>query len=230
MGDAEDHGLGRSILELMAVDLEPHVQVLRVGNFIFGNEPRADRAECVGALPFYPLAGPFELEGALGEIVHHAIAGHVVQRFGFLDVFRFFADDYAEFDFPVGFDGIAGNDHVVVGAADRGCGFHEDDWFGGNFHAGFGGVIGIIEADADEFADAADAGADAGSAGDERERRRIESGDALEGVGREGFACEIGDYGGEVADLVGFVEQAGFFFAGLTVAQEFHFGSDGIWS
>ena len=36
--------------------------------------------------------------------------------------------------------------------------------------------------------------------------------------------------GGEIADLVGFVEQAGLFFAGLTVAKEFHLGSDGIWS
>src|SRR6185312_11939733 len=53
-----------------------------------------------------------------------------------------------------------------------------------------------------------------------------ERGDALQRIGSESFAGEIGDDAGKIADLVGFIEQARFFFAGLTVAQQFHFGSE----
>ena len=67
LGDAEDHRLGRAVLAAVAVDLEPHVEVLRVGDFVVGDEPGADRAEGVAALALVPLAAALDLEFALAE-------------------------------------------------------------------------------------------------------------------------------------------------------------------
>ena len=67
-----------AILVLVTVYFQPHFKILRVGDFVFGNQPGADRAEGVGAFAFGPLAGAFELEGALGEVVDYAVAGDVV--------------------------------------------------------------------------------------------------------------------------------------------------------
>ena len=101
---AEDHGLGAAVLVAVAVDLEPHVEVLRVGDLVRGHQPGADRAEGVAALALVPLAAALDLEVALGDVVDDAIAGDVVHRVGFGDVAGLLADDDAEFDFPVGLD------------------------------------------------------------------------------------------------------------------------------
>ena len=63
---------------------------------------------------------------------------------------------------------------VVVRAADRAGGLHEQDRLGRDLRAGFGGVLGVVEADAHELADAADAGADAGRRLDQRQRRGVD--------------------------------------------------------
>ena len=66
----------------MAVDLEPHAKVLRIGDFVPGHKPRPDRPERIGRLAFDPLPGPLGLEFAFGHIVDHAIARHVIERIG----------------------------------------------------------------------------------------------------------------------------------------------------
>src|SRR5215813_5580489 len=40
----EDHGRGASGLAALAVDVEPHAELLHVRNLILGDEPRAERA------------------------------------------------------------------------------------------------------------------------------------------------------------------------------------------
>ena len=78
----------------------------------------------------------------------------------FADVATAFADDHAQFDFPVGFARIARDFDVVVGA-DNGAGpFAEHHRLGGDGGAGFGSMVGVVQADADKFADLTDAGAD----------------------------------------------------------------------
>ena len=90
-------------------------------------------------------------------------------------------------------------------------------------HAGLGGVIGVVEADADELADLADAGADAGltvhaaaacEGRQPRSRSRPRS--------RQDLARDVGDDAGEVADRAVLVEQAGFLLALWAVAQQLH--------
>ena len=100
--DAEDHRGGRAVLAALAVDFEPELQVLRVGDFVFGDEPGAERAEGVAAFAFGPLAAAVFLEGAFGDVVEDAVAGDIVERVRLAYVLGRLADDDAELDFPVG--------------------------------------------------------------------------------------------------------------------------------
>src|SRR5690606_31886971 len=75
MCHAEDHRLGRAVLVALAIDLEPHAQVLRISDFVPGDEPRANGAKSVVALALVPGAATLELEFALGDVVDQAIAG-----------------------------------------------------------------------------------------------------------------------------------------------------------
>ena len=224
VGDSVDHGGGGAVLVAVTVDFEPHAEVLGVGDFVGGDEPWADGAEGVCGLALDPLAGAFELEGALGEVVDDAVAGDVGEGVGLGDVAGFLADDDAQFDFPIGLEGAAGEDDIVIGAADGGGGLHEEEGFGGDCHAGLGGVIGVVEADAEEFADAGDAGADAGVAGDDGQGVGIDAAEVLEGIGQEGRASDVGQDVSERADVAFGVEEAGLFVARVAVAQEFHDG------
>src|ERR1700693_789769 len=100
---AEDHGLGVAALALLAIDVEPHVEVLRVLDLVLGDEPRADGPEGLAALALVPLAaGALDLEVALGYVVRHEVAGD--RRLGvFLgEVARALADDDADLDSPIG--------------------------------------------------------------------------------------------------------------------------------
>ena len=89
-----------------------------------------------------------------------AIAGDVIQRVGLADILRRLADDDAELDFPVGLLRAARDADIVVRADDGRGRLHEDDRLGRHGGAGLGGVVGIVEADADELADAGDTGAE----------------------------------------------------------------------
>ncbi len=181
-GDAVDHGLGGAVLHGLAIDREPHVERLRVGNLVLRHQPGADRAEGVGGLALGPLSRMLELEGALGDIVHDAVAGDIIQRLGFRDVFRGLADDDAELDFPIGLLRAARDQHIVIRTANGRRGLHEDDRLRRNGHAAFGSVVGIVEADADELAGAGNAGAE--TAGLKfRQARRIERRDAGKAFG-----------------------------------------------
>src|SRR5260221_1070826 len=137
---AEDHGARVARLHALAVDVEPHLQALRVGDLVGGDEPGPDRPGGVEALAFVPLAGD-ELEGALGHVVHHAVAGDVVERFFLLDVLRLGADDDAEFHLPVELGRALGLNHVVVRAVDAVGGLHEYDRLRRDRHAGVLGMV-----------------------------------------------------------------------------------------
>src|SRR3984957_19591540 len=71
----EDHGRGVAALAFLAVDVEPHVQFLRVLDLVLGDEPWAERAKRLAAFALGPLAGALDLEHALGDVVRAAIAG-----------------------------------------------------------------------------------------------------------------------------------------------------------
>ena len=54
-GDAEDHRPRVAALPALAVDVEPHVEVLRILDLVGRHEPRPERSERVAALALAPL-------------------------------------------------------------------------------------------------------------------------------------------------------------------------------
>ncbi len=157
LADAKDHFAGVAVLATLAIDLEPDGQVLRVGDFVFGDEPGSDWAERVAAFSFGPLAAAVFLERAFGNIVGDAVAGDVVEGIGLGNVLGRLADDDAEFGLPIGLFRTAREADVVVGADDGAGSFHEQDGLFGQSGPGFRGMVGIVEADAHHFADFAHA-------------------------------------------------------------------------
>src|SRR5258708_1321647 len=88
----EDHRARVAALALLAVHVEPHVERLRVGDLVGGDQPRPDGTEGVASLALVPLAAAPELEVALRDVVHDAITGDMIDRPGFGDALRLGAD------------------------------------------------------------------------------------------------------------------------------------------
>ena len=156
----EDHLVGVAALPLLAVDGEPEGELLRVGDLVRCREERAERREGVLALALRPLAAALELVLALRVVVVEGVAGHV--RGGVLarHVAGPAADHDRQLHLPVGLHGAAGEDEVVVRAAQRGRGLEEDDRLVGDLRAGLAGVVGVVEADADDLGGPGHAGAE----------------------------------------------------------------------
>ena len=141
LGNRENHGSGIAILHPLPVHVQSHVQILWIGNFIPGDQPRPCRAKSVTRFSFGPLTGQVGLKMALRHIVDNAIARHMIERFGLIDIFCSFANHYAQFDFPVGFDGSTRHRYIIIGADNGRIGFKEQNWMLWNGRASFGGVI-----------------------------------------------------------------------------------------
>ena len=169
-------------------------------SLVLGDEPRAERAEGLAALALGPLPGALDLKNALRDVVGEAIAGDHVERIVFGQIARALADDDAELDFPVELGGIFRHHGVVVRAADARRRLVEDDRLLRDLHAGLGGVVGIIEPDGDEIADAADAGADARLALHQRQLFRLELAQLVKPAGDNAVTRDIGDDLRQVAD------------------------------
>ena len=116
---AEDHRTRVATLTALAVHVEPHVQVLRILDFILGDEPWSDRAEGLAAFALVPLtARTLDLEYALRHVVREEIAGDRVLRLVLGEIARALADDDAELNLVVELAGFARRDRVVVRPAD----------------------------------------------------------------------------------------------------------------
>ena len=175
-----------------------------------------------GTFAFRELSAALVLERALGDVVHGAVAGDVAEGVRGADVLSLGADYDAELHFPIGFLRAARKTNGIIRSAQRRGGLQEQNGFLGRRVPGFGGVGGVIQTDADDFGDLANARAESRRAGNERQRRGIEFAQLGKARGRECFSAEIGDLAGEVVNLAGCVKQAGFFPAGISVAHEFH--------
>src|SRR5260370_14603142 len=114
----EDHRRGRPLLHALAIDVEPHVELLHIGDLIPGDEPGPERAECRTTLALHPLAGTLGLEFALGDVVADAIARDEIQSLVLGDVGGAGADDDRKLDLPIRLDRALRNDDVVVGPDD----------------------------------------------------------------------------------------------------------------
>ena len=86
----------------LAVDFEPELQVLRIGHFVFRDEPGTEWAERVAALALVPQSRPLDLKLPLRHVVNDAVAGDEVERPLFADILGPLADHDAELDLPIG--------------------------------------------------------------------------------------------------------------------------------
>nr|GFD28203.1 hypothetical protein [Tanacetum cinerariifolium] len=59
--DLENHGAGTAVLVTLAVHFQPQVELMRVGDFVLGHQPRTHRAEGVAALALVPGAATLDL-------------------------------------------------------------------------------------------------------------------------------------------------------------------------
>src|SRR5262249_47936128 len=83
---AEDHVGGLAALARLTVDIGPHLELLRITDFVGGHEPRPDRCKRVAALALRRRSAVFHLKRALGKVVDDAIAGDVLHRVRLADV------------------------------------------------------------------------------------------------------------------------------------------------
>ena len=68
-------------MHALAIQVHVHLEILRVGHFVFGDHPWADGAEGVAALALVPSAAHFQLVGAFAHVIDGAIACHIVEGF-----------------------------------------------------------------------------------------------------------------------------------------------------
>ncbi len=224
-GDREDHGFRVAGLHALAVDIEVHVEVLRITQFIGGYQPRTGRAEGIATLALDPLRTALLLELTLGDIIDQHIAGHVVESVLDVDITAGLADDEAEFDFPVHLGRIERLHDIVIGAAQRRGRLGEIDRFRRHRQVRFGGMVGIVEANGDDLADIGDRHAIAWLAFDDRQGvqvLRLQLGQLRQAhlVGGN-----VTDEGREIADAAVGIDDTGLFLAFWTIAAEFHFSS-----
>src|SRR5579862_6191692 len=118
LADVEDHRLRIARLHALAIDVEPEVQALHIGDFLAGDEPRTERTESRGAFAFHPLAAALCLKLAFGNVVSEAITRDMIERDTLIGVGGALSDDDAELDLPIELLAAFRLDNRIVGAAD----------------------------------------------------------------------------------------------------------------
>src|SRR3546814_4850997 len=111
----------------------------------------------------------------------------MIERVGLLDIAAGLADHDTQLDFPIGL-GAAARDHdVVIGADEARNGLGEEDRFGWGLESGLARMIGIIEADREEFADAVHRHAVARASLDQRSEEHTSELQSLMRISYAGF-------------------------------------------
>ena len=134
-----------------------------VGDLVGGDQGRADRGEGVEGLAHHPLlARLVELPVACRDVVADGVAGDVLHRPIAGDVPPPLADDDHQLGLVIDLGAHLGQDDLGPRADQGRCVFAEDDRLGGDRHAALGGVVAIVQAQADDL----------GRVGDRRQQGR----------------------------------------------------------
>lgn len=120
---------------------------------LVSQHPGTKRAKGVAALAFVPLPGAALLELAFGHIVDRAETGYVCHCVGFVHIFGGAADDDAQLDFPVRLVRAARYSIASKGPDTELMALRKES----ALEHGCGGVVGVVQAHADDLADAAHA-------------------------------------------------------------------------
>ncbi len=148
-GDFEDEIAGVGGLHDLAGEGELDVEGVGGGDFVFGGDGGAEGGEGGEAFAERPLRGG-KLDSTCADVVADGVTKDVIERGGGGYTVAGFADDDSELGFVVGLGGVRWKKDFGVGASDGGGEFHEDCGDGLNLHFGFGGVLNVVEADAED--------------------------------------------------------------------------------
>jgi len=104
------------IRDFLAVDAGAHNQIVRIGNFIWGDQRRTDRVAAIKVLALGGTEPPSHFSGldvAGGEVVENRVTADVIASVLLLDVASLFAQKNAALKFPVKHCvTVAGNGHA----------------------------------------------------------------------------------------------------------------------
>src|SRR5881394_768238 len=159
-GHVEHQLLGRAGLLRLAIDLEPHGEVVHIRDFVRRGEKGPQRRERVAAIALHPLAAALELEGPLRVVVVQHVAGDVPQGGILFHVARAPADHDRQLDLPIGLAAALGDDDVIVRPGHSGRGLEKEDGLGGEGLSRFLGMVAVVQADAHDLARPAERGAE----------------------------------------------------------------------
>src|SRR6185437_3444894 len=154
-GNRKDHGARVARLHALAVDVQPHIEVLHVADLVASHEPGTHGAEGVAALALVPGAAALRLVFPLGEVVDDAIPGDVLQGVTLLHITGRRTDHDTELDLPIGLLRSLRDHDFVIGSLQATHRLGEDYGLRGNGQIGLRSVIGVIQADGNELAGAA---------------------------------------------------------------------------
>ena len=135
---------------------------------------------------------------------------------------RLAADDQRQFDLPVGLGGALGDDHRIVWPVDRRHRLGEHHRFLGQFHARFLGMVGIVEADGDDLADAGHRRPEARRSFHQRQRLGIEFAQRRQPFGRQHRSVDVRNLVRQGTDASLAVQQARLLRPLRPVTQQFH--------
>src|ERR1700722_646757 len=67
-------------LHAPTVEVQEHLEILRIADFIRGYEPRSDRPKCVATLALVPLSAALQLKRAFRHVIGKHVAGDHIER------------------------------------------------------------------------------------------------------------------------------------------------------
>src|SRR5260221_6475664 len=120
--------------------------------FIRGREEGTQWIEVITGLSLRPLSASFQLKFPFRHIMRGTIASDI--SFCFFDgrkIPGIFTDDNSQFHFPICFLTFSWNQNRIKGTYYRIGSLLKYDRFSWYGHAGFGGVVGVIQTDAKDF-------------------------------------------------------------------------------
>ena len=92
----------------------------------------------------------------------------------------------------------------------------------GDIRTGFRRMVRIVQSDAQEFANSANAGTDPDGVVNRWQRRRVEAAQPVQRGVVEGGAGDVANMGRQIADRAVCINKAGLFLAGVTITNQFH--------
>ena len=136
----------------LAVQPQTNAKLVRIGNFILGDQHRADRGKSIKRFADHPLLAIFfELPVASRDVVPDGITRDIVHGVFFRDFAAGFADHNDQLGFVVDPGADRRNDNFFTVTYQSLRKLAEEHRFLGDGHFAFDGVVAVVEANANDL-------------------------------------------------------------------------------